>query len=347
MNKKILAVAISSALAVPMAAHAIKASVSGHVNRAVVFNDDGAGSSVNHVDAASSGSRLRVKGSGDLGVGGIKVGALIEWGMGSNSSFGEPIKAAAVNSGVGGLRHSHLWFSGGWGKVTMGHGSAAADGSIYQDKGGAGLAGVVQGAESYGAGVAWRTGGGGLLGTTVGATTGGYDGGRYNMLRYDTPKLGPLGIAVSTSQNEVWEASATLNSKFAGASVVAKLGYAHNNASEVLATSGSIGFSQGTSITVSWSENDPSVGTTADNFYIKLAHKFGAGGVNSVGIDYQVTDDAAAAGDESTTWGIGFQHEIPGPKVSLYTGYRNWDLDRPGTATQDVDSFNVGARVRF
>ena len=35
MNKKLLAIAISSALAAPMAAQAIEASVSGHVNRAL------------------------------------------------------------------------------------------------------------------------------------------------------------------------------------------------------------------------------------------------------------------------------------------------------------------------
>ena len=70
-------------------------------------------------------------------------------------------------------------------------------------------------------------------------------------------------------------------------------------------------------------------------------------GNNSIGIDYVQTDDLAQANDDYTGWGVGFVHSIPGPRVQLFAGYRNHDLDRPGTGLQDIDQFNVGARVQF
>ena len=78
MNKKILAVAVSSALAAPMAAHAVKYKLSGQVNRAIVYTDDGEGSDVQFIDNGSSGTRWRMKGSEDIG-NGMKVGFNWEW----------------------------------------------------------------------------------------------------------------------------------------------------------------------------------------------------------------------------------------------------------------------------
>ena len=57
MNKKVLAVAVSSALATPMAAHAVKYKLSGQVNRAMVYHNDGTNTDIQFVDNISSGTR--------------------------------------------------------------------------------------------------------------------------------------------------------------------------------------------------------------------------------------------------------------------------------------------------
>jgi len=356
MNKKLLAVAISSALAAPMAAQAIEASVSGHVNRALMFVDDGQASDWSNVDSNASQSRLRVTGSGDLGVGGMKVGAYLEWAMGSNGSTAVTIKGVNGNGTGGdsafGLRHSRMWFSGGFGKVTMGHGSGAYDGvSYYGDQAGtASMAGIINGAASYGSGIVFRTAGGGNSGTTVGNVFTTLGGTRYDNIRYDSPKIGPLSVAIDMGDNQRWGIAARMSSKFSGASVKAAIGYmdsenAANN--ERWGLSGSVLFSQGTNINVAYAEQETTAGADSDSFYVKLGHRWGPEMVNSVAIDYIQTDDVAAAGNEATSWGIGFGHDIPGPKVNLYAGYRNWDLDATGANLQDIDGFNMGARVRF
>jgi len=386
MNKKLLAVAISSALAAPMAAQAIEASLSGHVNRAITFVDDGQASDWSSVDGMASQSRLRVVGSGDLGMGGMKVGTVMERGFTSNRSSGVTIKGRNGNTGGGdlnpNLRHSRLWFSGSWGKVTMGHGSGAYDGTAYfADQGGSVfLAGIENGTATHAGGVAFRTGGGatargaapGTFSGTFGAgntvtttanagaaiTVGGafqtYDGGRYDNIRYDSPKLGPVSVAVDLGDNQRWSIAATLSTKFSGASVKAKIGYedvendSTTGVEDNWGLSAGVLFSQGTNITVAYAERGrANGGRDSDNFYVKLGHRWGPEMVNSVAIDYIQTDDHTAAGSEASSWGIGFAHDIPGPKVNLYAGYRNWDLDIQGANLQDVDGFNMGARVRF
>jgi len=356
MNKKLLAIAISSALAAPMAAQAIEASVSGHVNRAIIFLDDGEASDWSNTDNIASQSRLRVVGSGDLGVGGMKVGTTMEWGFSSNVGFFATVKGRNGNTGGNdlnpNLRHSRLWFSGSWGKVTMGHGSGAYDGTAYYaDQGGSVfLAGIENGTTTHAAGVAFRTGGGGVSANTVGGAFGTFDGGRYDNIRYDSPKLGPLGVAIDLGDNQRWSAAATVSTKFSGAGFKAKIGYEdrdNDGGASQWGMSAGVLFSQGTNITVAYADSETTAGADRDNFYIKLGHRWGPNRVNSVAIDYIQTDDLAAAGAEATSWGIGFAHDIPGPKVNLYAGYRNWDLDITGANLQDVDGFNMGARVRF
>ena len=67
MDRKLIAVAVSSALALPMAAQAVEFSVSGQVNRAIISVDGGANDgSLQHVDANSSETRFRFTGSEEL-----------------------------------------------------------------------------------------------------------------------------------------------------------------------------------------------------------------------------------------------------------------------------------------
>ena len=92
MNKKVLAVAVSSALATPMAAHAVKYKLFGQVNRAMVYQNDGTNADIQFTDNISSGTRWRLTGSEDIG-NGMKVGFNWEWQNSQNA------QGAAIGSG--------------------------------------------------------------------------------------------------------------------------------------------------------------------------------------------------------------------------------------------------------
>lgn len=376
MQKKLLAIAITGALAAPTAAQAVSFQVSGHVNRLIMFADDGRASDVMQADGAASQSRVTISGSDNLGIGGMKAGVLMEWSVASNMSSNVTIKGvngngAATDSAFN-IRHSALWFTGNWGKITLGHTSGAFDGVIYagDQSGSVFLAGIEAGLDHGGAILIRDSAGNGTQGNLASAF-GIFDGGRYDLVRYDTPSFGPVSAGVAVGDNGRWDVAGRLSTSFAGHSVVGAIGYEDNEQNSGQETwGGGIGvlFSQGTNIHFAYSERDispavapaclnvstPAGGNaarcfgatdrTAETWYVKLGHRWGN---NSVAVDYQETDDLARRGDEATTWGIGFAHDIPGPNVQLYTGYRNFDLDRPNTSTEDVDIFNIGARVRF
>ncbi len=85
MNKKIVAIGISSALAAPMAAHAVKYKLSGQINRAAVYHNDGDRSDIQFVDNISYCTRWRLTVSEDICYG-MKVCFNWEWQNSQNSS---------------------------------------------------------------------------------------------------------------------------------------------------------------------------------------------------------------------------------------------------------------------
>ena len=107
-----------------MAAQAVEVTLSGHVNRAlfIVDSDDrsttplvdesGTASSVR--DNATSGTRIRVRGEGEMMDGG-SAGVLLEYTAGGSL----------------GLRYAEVYFSGDYGKVSIGHGDQGGEGSVY------------------------------------------------------------------------------------------------------------------------------------------------------------------------------------------------------------------------
>jgi predicted porin len=368
MHKKLLAVAVSSALAMPMAAQAVKFKTSGQVNRAIMFGDDGQGSDVLQVDGDASGSRFRFKGSEDIG-NGMKVGFNFELEAQSNDSFNATIKQGGTSPGEApaadgafkhGERHINVWFSGNWGKVTLGQGSVATDNVAKANLNNAWLA--VENDSDYGAGILFRTSAGGTAGgINAQDVTPSYDGDRNDNLRYDSPALGPFTAAVSVSNNEAWDAMGKVAGSVGGGDYDVRFGYGDYEARsgfERWTVSGAFKFSQGTSVGLAYgtADFDTSGVSDGDYFYVKLGHDWGN---NSVAIDYKTADDTIANASCSggscggETFGIGFVHTMPKPKVDLYAGYRNFELDdwstalSGGSGADDIDVFFVGSRVKF
>ena len=118
MNRKLLAVAVASVVA-PMTAQALDVSVSGQVNRAIRFADNGANSDVQHIDGSAWGSRFWLRAEGEV-MPGINAGAVMEQEFAANRGWEADIDAPDKGL-ANGLRHSYLYVTGGFGKVTMGH----------------------------------------------------------------------------------------------------------------------------------------------------------------------------------------------------------------------------------
>jgi predicted porin len=356
MNKKALAVAISSVLAVPMAAHAVSFNVSGQVNKAIMFADDGVASDVFFGDNTASNSRVRFTGSEDMG-NGITAGFRIEFATQVNANYTQTIKRGGdvANYGSGnagfGFRKSEAYFSGNWGTLSLGQGPTSTDGMGDADLSNTWLADFS--ATTWGGTIAFRTSGaaGAVSGYSAAGATTYFDGhSRRSRVRYDTPSFGPLTVSVDASVNDAWGVKGYIYTSLGGGDLSLALGYAHGDnrfGSSIVGGSASFLFSQGTNITLGYQERDfTAVGrNSAHHLYVKLGHRWGN---NAVSISYGDNGDTAVNGSDANTIGLGFVHTIPKPKVELYAAYNHISLDAiGGVGFEDIDVFGLGTRVKF
>ena len=363
MNKKLLTVAVSSALAAPMAAHAVKYKLSGQVNRVMVYQSDGENGDIQFLDNLASGTRWRMNGSEDIG-GGMKVGFNWEWQVSSQASPGSAIGTNATNGATGqSMRKAEIWFSGNWGKVSLGQGDGAGNGSTEIDLSDTWNVAYVA-MDSYGGAVAWRTGGGNYItsgggttataaaGLTYGQTYQYYDAfSRYDRIRYDSPALGPVTVSVSGGARDLYEGAVRWSQGLGGGQISAALFYGTHSASNIKARfGGSVAylFSFGTNLMFSYAQNQSDLAgvNDAQTYYLKVGHKWGN---NAVSLGYGFSDDAVN-NYENSGFNIGFNHNIPKAKVDLYAGAQWTTLDSQPSGQAGVDdiyTIAVGTKLQF
>ena len=218
-------------------------------------------------------------------------------------------------------RFSNVYIASPGGTVTVGHGSTATDGMAYANLGGPSWLGGVTNWCSYG-------------GSGPGCNS--IDGGRMGVVRYDTPAIGPMSIAVSTGNDEYWDAELTVAGSFGDSGYDLRLGYIGDSGAadnEMIGASGAVKFGQGTAIWTAWGQNSD---TEQEVQYIALDHSYGAG---SIGISYRQGE----TGDmDGSSWSMGVGHAL-GNATHAYAGYRFVE----GDGQADLAAFFAGMRVRF
>jgi len=349
MNKKTLTLALAAAMAAPTITHAVKYTLSGQINRAMTVMDDGHNSDVQFIDNSSSGTRWRMKGSEDIG-NGNKVGFNWEWQAQSNKAGG-PIGSPDTGFSQD-FRKAEVWFSGSWGKVNFGQGDGAGNGTTEHDLSDTWNV-AYNGRTSFGGSVAWRTSSDGTIagGLTHGDTFDSWDAfSRYDRIRYDTPALGPVTLAVSAGQTDKYEGAARWSQGLGGGQISAGLFYGKWNGGGVKNRyGGSIAylFSFGTNLLASVGANEPSAAgaPTAKTWYLKVGHKWGN---NAASIGYGESKDVID-GFNDKGFNVGFNHNIPKAKVDLYAGYHFNQLDTPTTvaSVDDIQAFVIGTKLKF
>ena len=120
------------------------------------------------------------------------------------------------------------------------------------------------------------------------------DGNRTQVLRYDTPAIGPASIAISTGNDDFWDAKVSIAGSMGDAGYDVRVGHIGeygDDKGDITTASAGFGFGQGTSVALAWSQSK-----NADNHeyqYIKLDHSYGDG---SVGVYYKRGEDDNTAG---------------------------------------------------
>jgi predicted porin len=366
-RKTQLAAAVGAALllgAGAVQAQNLQIQLYGQVNRALMFADDGVQSKTFFVDGESSGTRFGIQGTAQVAPG-LRAGARFETEWQSNSSDQVRMNAPSDSPGL-----QERWFDvfveGGWGRVNLGQGSAAADDASTIDLSGTALANGVCVCD-WGGNLQWRTSAGGVVGPTLGQTHNNNDfESRYDRVQYTTPTFGGFRAQVSTGQKsatlgagvqntaEANEASIWWGGKLAGDLQLA-IGWSEEK-NNVLpggenneTIGGSISWLSAAGFNVTLAYTESSVPNTlasrdATQMWGKVGYKWGQ---HAIAVSYGLFDDQAADGDEGDAIGIGYVFN-PVRWAEFYVGLHQYTLDRSvGPAAEDIQVAAVGTRIRF
>ena len=333
---KIALIVIASSLLLTPAAQAFEAKVSGQVSRMVVLPDDAAGDEIQHVDIGWSGSRVRFTGSEEMD-NGNKVGFRFEMQFQDNAA--NKVDGGTLGS-VGDqsdFRYQDLYFSGGFGKISLGKGDGASNGSTEVDFSGTVLSSSSNHQSNWGGYKITPTQNWSTVFTM-------FDGlSRQNRVRYDTPNFNGFSVAGSINQGNASEIAIRYKGDIGGGKLGAALFSAtdtDDNARDVTGGSASFLMSSGLNFTVAFSERDPDAGAARDATTFKVGYKKG---MHAFSVD--VGDGENAAGQEGDTTGFTYAY-FPHPGVEVFATVR--ELDSSGVANaQSVDLFAFGGRVKF
>ena len=318
-------------------------SLSGHVNRAIQFRDNGSESGVLHVTNNLSRTRVRWIGEGRIN-GDLTAGTLIELGNQSSISSRQDLGDNGDDDGPDVLdeRQIELTISSKTlGKLSLGQGDTASEDTAGADLSGTAMA-TVTGDPFLLAGGETLQVNGAPLGRTIRAVFDTFGGaGRRDRIRYDTPKFAGLTVSVSHHNGDSWDAGLHYGATIGGVKVAAGLGYADDesrNDEKTFVGSLAVLLPMGLSFAIGGETHG------------KIGYRFHAFelGETRLAVEYSEVNDRAGVNERATYYGAGVVQVLEPLGAELYFSYHNAELDLAGANDpDDIDIVTAGARFKF
>jgi hypothetical protein len=344
--------------------------ISGQIQRAAVFVDDGSSQRLRHMEQGQSESGIDIKGSAAVNSD-LKASFHIDMDVDVNSqnadgttnggfageSAGNDINTPKVNMA---LAHKSL------GTMTIGRTGAAADGVAHNSTHGSygfsqGL--LLNNIADYGVRDSDDGDQSGNLIDSFASGALGDPGGRSPMIRYDTPRVAGFAAAVSHEDAGHVSVGANFGGNVGPFKVSIKAGY-HNgdgDADNVLGVSGAIQHSSGlgggyaytftmdgvqnTAVNAITANGDFDVHQSAAQVYYKA--KFNEMGRTTVMGEWQQARDFGVTGSELNAFSAGIGQNIDSAAISFYGKYIHVDVEAPGESFDDVQAVETGIRMKF
>lgn len=333
---------------------AVDVKLSGQINRAILWADDGTDSELFYVDNANSSTRIRVTGSEEIAGWGT-VGYKGEWQFESNASDDAEINGlSSFSPNNFTARDIDIWFEGGYGKVSLGQGMTASDGSSEVDLSGTYVV-INSNVVDMAGGISFLDPATKTALTTVDDTRDNFDGfGRTDRIRYDTTYLGPLTLSASAFAKNQKDVAARYSTQVGGFGKIAvAAAYVHGHLEPIgdvrydqFSSSASWLYDSGFNVTIAYSMqlwDDPAKEDPV-TIFVKLGLRKRK---QAVSVHWTTTEDLELKGDKADTIGAGYVYNII-DGVQLYAGFNMYGLDREGISSiDDVTAVMAGARVKF
>ena len=352
MNEKIqkgfmLLAIIAAALLAFSPAHAVDFGISGQINRAMMYVDDGHKAEWFFVDNENSSTRFRFTGSNDF-ENSWKVGIVWEVEMQSNASNEVSMTETDTSGITFRERKMEFWVGQKYGKVWLGQGDTASNSTSEVDLSGttvtaySALGDIAGGFEFQDNGVG--------TGVTVGGSRSNFDGfSRQDRLRYDTPTFAGFYGSTSVMSQSRWDLALRYAGDFgwgklAAAGAYADYGTSSDTRDGLISSSASLLLPMGLNFTVSYAKRDQD-DTDPWNIFGKLGYQFLE--KHAASIQYGRTENLSAKDDKGDTFSLAYVFS-PWKSVEFYANYTVHMLDRDvGSDPDDINVGFFGGRVKF
>jgi len=341
----------------------MKLVVNGHINRAIMFADNGSESGFSHVTSNFSRSRVRWIGTGKINDD-LSVKTLIELGNQSSIATAQSLDDNGDDNG-GGLALDERFIdmqitSKSLGKLYLGQGASGSESTSETDLSGTGIISLSGNAALMGGGETFQVNNASAGFSTVSQAYTNLDGlGRRDRIRYDTPKFGGFQVTASHGNEDAHDIALRYGGSFGGVKVKAAIAYASSesiNGRETVNGSLSVLMPFGLSFAVGAADRDNDrfggVTDTTEWRYAKIGYKFTGSelGQTRLFVDYNDNESTRVATDEAKYWGVGAVQVVEPLGAELFVVYHNFEYERGVAGTvdpDDIDRFALGVRFKF
>jgi len=352
--------------------------MSGQIARSMVYQDNGNDTELFNVDGIDTNSRLRWIASGKM-TESVTVGGIVEMNFPlSNSNYALDADIDfKPDSADWGMRKTEVTFTHKTaGKLSIGQNSAAGDGAHTQTLGSWGPSMSVYGKGGAGASNFWVSNADALtgveaaiadIGIPVNIVTGGFNLGRNDRIRYDTPSIGGLKLAASYGADAGSGIEVTYAGKFGSVQVASAAMYQRaeidglDGSQKVKGGSIAVKHDSGLSAHFGHSRTNKLVVADLGAFESKEWHG-GIGyaanltnfGITGFAINYTQSDHSLTVGEDTydadgTTFGIAVNQNIESVGTDIFLSYSRttFDIDDVPVQFDDFSVIMAGTRMNF
>lgn len=368
-----VAAAALVAVASPALADGPSMTVSGQVNKAFAYIDNGDGGRGQVVDNDISRSRLWVKynsavneavtvrGRFEMMVADNKLGSVSITDSNAHSEAAGATANGTDNGGDDAISLTEQWIAvdhKSMGTLLLGKVEEASDRAWTTGPNPAGNA-VDAGSQLIGS-VNLQVSGaadGVLSGSTVGQFFQAFEGsGGANLIGYTSPSFAGAKVLFTYANDGDADFGLSYGGKFGGFAVDLYGGYKNSSGASTTidnqwSVSGGVSHDSGLSLAAGFGAEDSkaSGSNDADGYWIIAGYEANLVSLGATGfsVQYLQVDEATGTkGDEGTAISVGVQQGL-GKGVSAYAGYTNISVDSTATNYEDVSLFLAGMRVNF
>jgi predicted porin len=336
--------------------------VYGQVNKALLIWDDGVDSDAFVVDNDSSGSRFGFTGKATIKPG-WTAGFLMELDVQDSASdkvFNDEV--AGVNGDDGNdneivIRYNNVYIeSEKLGRITLGQGSTAADGASEVVLGNSIRNSDIQ----HGVAFRLRFADGTASPFTLGNSAQNLDGGRDDVIRYDSPSIYGFIVSASWGDNDYADVALRFKKEWNSVRVAAAVAYQWDDtqdsgpASDFEVLSGSVSVMHiptGIYAAFAAGEKDFAVEALSDPSFwyaqLGIEKKWLPYGSTTVYGEYGQYNDFVFDGSEVNRWGLGAVQKFDSAALELYAIAAFYDFDGAAENPEDLSTIMIGSRIKF